>query len=145
MLVGTPEDRYRFDGEYIQTPTIRPRIAEAVPAPEDHTTSVLHCGPCFLKGVKYSQCGMAPTHAPSREARVVYCSTSPVASDTYTCSPFGHEYFHSGLKLPNTPSSVLEGVSAMTFGTGVSEEETGTARAIFESVGKVLVVDERLD
>ena len=46
--------------------------------------------------------------------------------------------------MPNTPSSVLEGVSAMTFGTGVSEEETGTARAIFESVGKVLVVDERL-
>ena len=46
--------------------------------------------------------------------------------------------------MPNTPSSVLEGVSAVTFGTGVSEEEAGTARAIFESVGKVVVVDERL-
>jgi len=46
--------------------------------------------------------------------------------------------------MPNTPSSVLEGVSAVTFGTGISEEDAGVARAILESVGKVVVVDERL-
>ena len=45
--------------------------------------------------------------------------------------------------MPNTPSSVLEGVSAVTFGAGVSEDETGIVRAIFESVGKVVTVDER--
>jgi len=31
-----------------------------------------------------------------REAVVVCCTTSPVASDTYTCSPLGHENFHTG-------------------------------------------------
>ena len=46
--------------------------------------------------------------------------------------------------MPNTPSSVLEGVSALSFRTGVSEDEAGVARAILESVGKVVVVDERL-
>ena len=45
--------------------------------------------------------------------------------------------------MPNTPSSVLEGVSAVTFGPGISEEEAGVARAILESVGKVVVVEER--
>lgn len=46
--------------------------------------------------------------------------------------------------MPNTPSSVLEGVSAVSFGAGVSEEEERIARTIFESVGKVVVVEERL-
>jgi pyrroline-5-carboxylate reductase len=46
--------------------------------------------------------------------------------------------------MPNTPSSVLEGVTALSFGTGVSEEEARIAQAIFESVGKVVEVEERL-
>lgn len=46
--------------------------------------------------------------------------------------------------MPNTPSSVLAGVTALTVGTGVSAEEEHIARTIFESVGKVVVVEERL-
>jgi pyrroline-5-carboxylate reductase len=46
--------------------------------------------------------------------------------------------------MPNTPCSVLEGVTAMSVGPGVSEEEVRAARLIFESVGKVVMVDERL-
>jgi pyrroline-5-carboxylate reductase len=46
--------------------------------------------------------------------------------------------------MPNTPSSVLEGMTALAFGAGVSEQEAGIIRAVFESVGKVVVVEERL-
>jgi pyrroline-5-carboxylate reductase len=46
--------------------------------------------------------------------------------------------------MPNTPSSVLEGVSAVTFGAGVSEAEQLAAQAMFGAVGKVVVVEERL-
>lgn len=46
--------------------------------------------------------------------------------------------------MPNSPSSVLEGVSALTLGPGVTQEEAKSARAIFESVGKVVEVEERL-
>lgn len=46
--------------------------------------------------------------------------------------------------MPNTPSSVLEGVTALSCGTGVSEEDRQVARAIFASVGKVVEVEERL-
>jgi pyrroline-5-carboxylate reductase len=46
--------------------------------------------------------------------------------------------------MPNTPSSVLEGASALAFGPGIGEEEKQMARAIFESAGKVVVVEERL-
>ncbi len=52
--------------------------------------------------------------------------------------------YHIVRAMPNTPSSVLEGVSALTFGSGVTEEEQSLARAIFESVGKVVVVEEPL-
>ncbi|WP_447972328.1 pyrroline-5-carboxylate reductase [Nitrospira sp. Kam-Ns4a] len=46
--------------------------------------------------------------------------------------------------MPNTPSSVLEGVTALAIGAGVSDEERQGAEAIFASVGKVVIVEERL-
>jgi pyrroline-5-carboxylate reductase len=46
--------------------------------------------------------------------------------------------------MPNTPSVVLAGVSALALGGGVSEEDAQVARAIFESVGKVVIIEERL-
>ena len=46
--------------------------------------------------------------------------------------------------MPNTPSSILEGVTALSFGPGVRESDTKAATAIFESVGKVVVVEESL-
>jgi pyrroline-5-carboxylate reductase len=46
--------------------------------------------------------------------------------------------------MPNTPSEVQAGVSAMTLGGSVSREDQQLARAVFESVGKVVLVDERL-
>lgn len=46
--------------------------------------------------------------------------------------------------MPNTPAMVQEGMTALAIGSGVSESEAGTVRAIFESVGKVVTVEERL-
>jgi pyrroline-5-carboxylate reductase len=46
--------------------------------------------------------------------------------------------------MPNTPSAVRAGVSALALGENVSEEDQRLARAIFESVGRVVVVEERL-
>src|SRR5437773_7138829 len=78
----TPAYRYRFDGEYIQTPIIRPSNAANVAIPDDQMTTLLQSGPFRRSGVKYSQCGIAPKYAPMREAVVVYWMTSPFASDT---------------------------------------------------------------
>lgn len=46
--------------------------------------------------------------------------------------------------MPNTPAMVREGMTALAIGPGVSEVDAGVARTIFESVGKVVVVEERL-
>ncbi len=46
--------------------------------------------------------------------------------------------------MPNTPSGVLAGVTALSMGPGVSETDGQLAQVIFESVGKVAVVEERL-
>lgn len=46
--------------------------------------------------------------------------------------------------MPSTPSEVQAGVSALALGPAVTEEDGRLARAIFESVGKVVMVDERL-
>lgn len=46
--------------------------------------------------------------------------------------------------MPNTPSSIRAGVSAVTFGPGVTQEDLAVATAIFESVGKIVLVEERL-
>ena len=46
--------------------------------------------------------------------------------------------------MPNTASSVLEGVAALAGGPGVSPEELLLGQTIFESVGKAVVVEESL-
>lgn len=46
--------------------------------------------------------------------------------------------------MPNTPAMVREGMTALAMGPGVSEADAGIARAIFESVGKVVAIEERL-
>lgn len=46
--------------------------------------------------------------------------------------------------MPNTPASILTGVTALTFGAKVSDPHRTAARVIFEAVGKVVVVDESL-
>lgn len=46
--------------------------------------------------------------------------------------------------MPNTPSTVLEGVTALSFGPRVSDLNTEVAQTIFRSVGKVVAVEERL-
>ena len=46
--------------------------------------------------------------------------------------------------MPNTPALVREGMTALAFSSGVSEEDRQTARTIFESVGRVVPVEERL-
>jgi pyrroline-5-carboxylate reductase len=45
--------------------------------------------------------------------------------------------------MPNTPAMVGEGMTALAIGPGVGENEVAYARQIFESVGKVVPVDER--
>jgi pyrroline-5-carboxylate reductase len=46
--------------------------------------------------------------------------------------------------MPNTPSSVLAGVTAMTLGTHAVPADRAIATEIFESVGRVVVLEERL-
>lgn len=46
--------------------------------------------------------------------------------------------------MPNTPSGVLAGATALSFGPDLTDEEARSARTIFESVGKIVTVEERL-
>ena len=46
--------------------------------------------------------------------------------------------------MPNTPALVREGMTALATGIGVSDSDLQLARTIFETVGKVVVVEERL-
>ncbi|MEE8124813.1 MAG: pyrroline-5-carboxylate reductase [Nitrospirales bacterium] len=46
--------------------------------------------------------------------------------------------------MPNTPAVIQEGVTALAGGEGLSSEFLHIAQRIFESVGKVVIVDEKL-
>ena len=46
--------------------------------------------------------------------------------------------------MPNIPALVREGVTALTLGHGVSENDSHVARAVFDAVGRVVLVEERL-
>jgi pyrroline-5-carboxylate reductase len=46
--------------------------------------------------------------------------------------------------MPNTPALVREGMTALAFGSGISEADMQAARTIFEAVGRVIPVEERL-
>ena len=46
--------------------------------------------------------------------------------------------------MPNTPAVIQEGVTALAGSNGLSSEHLKFAQGIFESVGKVVVVDESL-
>jgi len=46
--------------------------------------------------------------------------------------------------MPNTPSSVQAGIAALAYNNDLPEADVQVTRAIFESVGKVVVVEERL-
>ncbi len=45
--------------------------------------------------------------------------------------------------MPNTPSSVGEGITAISKGRWASEEDVAAARALFGTVGKTVVLDEK--
>jgi pyrroline-5-carboxylate reductase len=44
--------------------------------------------------------------------------------------------------MPNTPALVLEGASALCAGSHATSEDLATARAIFEAVGRAVVLEE---
>jgi len=46
--------------------------------------------------------------------------------------------------MPNTPAMVQEGMTAFAIGDGVQEDDVLCARRMFESVGQVVPVEERL-
>jgi len=46
--------------------------------------------------------------------------------------------------MPNAPVLVREGVSALAFGPGVTREDQALACGLFETVGRVVTVEERL-
>jgi pyrroline-5-carboxylate reductase len=46
--------------------------------------------------------------------------------------------------MPNTPSSILAGVTALAFAQNVSDLHRTVAMTIFEAIGKVVAVDETL-
>jgi pyrroline-5-carboxylate reductase len=45
--------------------------------------------------------------------------------------------------MPNTPAMISEGMTALAIGAEIEESEMRCARQIFESVGRVVRVDER--
>jgi pyrroline-5-carboxylate reductase len=45
--------------------------------------------------------------------------------------------------MPNTPSLVLEGLSAVSRGSNAGDEHVARVRALFEAVGRVVEVEER--
>ena len=46
--------------------------------------------------------------------------------------------------MPNTPALVREGMTALALGSGVSVDDSRMARTVFEAVGRVVLVEERL-
>ena len=46
--------------------------------------------------------------------------------------------------MPNTPAVVREGMTALAMGSAVSEDDSQIARTVFEAVGRVVLVEERL-
>ena len=46
--------------------------------------------------------------------------------------------------MPNTPSLIREGVAAIAYDETLSEKDVAAAKALFEPMGKVVRVDERL-
>jgi pyrroline-5-carboxylate reductase len=46
--------------------------------------------------------------------------------------------------MPNTPALVQQGMTALVIGDGVQEKDVASVRSIFESVGRVVPVEERL-
>ena len=46
--------------------------------------------------------------------------------------------------MPNMPSMIREGAAALAYDATLSEQDAATARALFEPIGKVVVVAERL-
>jgi pyrroline-5-carboxylate reductase len=46
--------------------------------------------------------------------------------------------------MPNTPSIIGEGVTALACSPTLTDEDAGRARDLFESVGKVVTIEERL-
>ena len=46
--------------------------------------------------------------------------------------------------MPNTPALVREGMTAFALGSAVSEDDSRMARTVFEAVGRVVLVEERL-
>jgi len=46
--------------------------------------------------------------------------------------------------MPNTPALVREGMTAVAFGEGISEDDQDVTRVIFEAVGRVVSIEERL-
>ncbi len=45
--------------------------------------------------------------------------------------------------MPNTPSAIREGITAMAWVEGLNDDDVRTARALFEPIGKVVEVSER--
>ncbi|MEP6933851.1 MAG: pyrroline-5-carboxylate reductase, partial [Nitrospirota bacterium] len=46
--------------------------------------------------------------------------------------------------MPNIPALVRESMTAMALGSAVSEDDSRVARTVFEAVGRVVLVEERL-
>jgi hypothetical protein len=80
ILVGVFLNRYLREGEYNETPTINPRSAMMVPIPEDQIMMLLQYFCCVRSGVKYSQCGMAPSPGLARRRGAIpwWCTGPPL-------------------------------------------------------------------
>lgn len=46
--------------------------------------------------------------------------------------------------MPNTPAAIREGITALAYSSGISGEDVLTTKEVFEAIGKVVEVDERV-
>lgn len=64
----------------------------------------------------------------------------PISRITDACGP-GARVVRA---MPNTPAMVRQGMTALAVGEGAHEQDVASVRGMFESVGKVVPVEERL-
>lgn len=80
-------------------------------------------------------------------ASVIQPGTLVISFVTAATLRFMHERLGTSVaivrSMPNTPAMVGAGMTALAAGPGVSPDQLETARALFESVGRAAVVDEK--
>lgn len=77
----------------------------------------------------------------NRNHLIVSIAAGVTANSIESSLPAGSRVIRA---MPNTPGVIGMGITAISAGSNVSEEDIRTAESLFRSMGEVVVVDERL-